>query len=210
MNLKPIKSDFLSEFFKMIIAESKRIQQNPFPLVGFLGEHGAYSEIAALGWKEDIIPVSCREISGLKQGLLSGIYDYCVLPVENTTSGIIEETYSLIEEEDVVIEKEFSIPIHHCLLSLPDIEIGHIRKVISHPHALSQCREFIFKCGFMAVEFWDTAASARMLSEERPADTAVIASSVCSRYYGLRILKYSIEDSPNNSTKFLVLKRSPW
>ncbi len=208
MKAGPIRTDFIYKLIRIIISESKKIQETGMPIVGFYGEHGAYSEIAIHKWRKDVMPVPSRSIKDLKEGLKSGIFDYCILPVKNSSSGSINETSELIMDNELQVQDEFQIPVHHCLLGLHDSKLTEIRRVISHPHALYQCQQFIKRKGFFTVRFWDTAGSARLLAERRMPHTAAIASILCSRFYGLKVLKESIEDCSDNATVFAVVSRS--
>ena len=113
----------------------------------------------------------------------------------------------LLVETKLRIVGEVRMPVHHCLLALPESDYREIKVAYSHPQALSQCRGFIQRNKLEARPFYDTAGAAKMLSEDRPRASAAIASRLCAELYGLEILKENIEDHESNSTRFVVLSR---
>lgn len=203
-----IQDNFIKALYSLILSESKRVQNANIPIMGFYGEHGAYSEIAIKRWNKEAIPIPCRSLKELCDGLRLGIYDYCIFPIFNTTSGPVRETSHIIKKNNFKIKHELLLPINHCLLSLPQVGFKNIKRVMSHPHALTQCREFINKRGFSTARYWDTAGSARLLAEKGISDTGVIASSICARLYELKILKENIETREDNATLFVIVSRA--
>jgi len=113
----------------------------------------------------------------------------------------------LLVESDLKIVGEIKMPIHHCLLALPDTDYRDIKVVYAHPQALAQCRGFIQRNKLEARPYYDTAGAALMLANDRPKAAAAIASRLCAEIYDLDILKENIEDHESNSTRFVVLAR---
>jgi prephenate dehydratase/chorismate mutase/prephenate dehydratase len=99
------------------------------------------------------------------------------------------------------------LPIHLCLLALPETDHKEIRTVYSHPQALSQSRNFLSRNKLDPVQYSDTAGAAKMLAERRPKGSAAVASKLCARLYGLEIIKEDIQDLDRNMTRFLVLSK---
>ena len=99
------------------------------------------------------------------------------------------------------------VPVHHCLLALPETDYRDIKVVYSHPQALAQCRGVIARNKLEPRPYYDTAGAAMMLANERPKAAAAIASRLCAGIYGLEILKDSIEDHESNNTRFIVLAK---
>ena len=199
--------DFTEKLFKQIMAEAREQQSKDFILVGFQGEHGAYSEVAIQHYDAAAVAIPHGEFVEVFEGVQSGVLDFGIVPVENSLGGNVSEVDDLLIETDLRIVGEIVLPIHHCLLSLEDSDFRDIRVVYSHPQALSQCRGFITRNKLEARPYYDTAGAALMLSRERPAASAVIASPLCARLYNLEVLKQNIEDVDSNSTRFLVLAR---
>jgi prephenate dehydratase/chorismate mutase/prephenate dehydratase len=113
----------------------------------------------------------------------------------------------LLVETDLRIAGEINVPVHHCLLALPETDYRDIKVVYSHPQALAQCRGFIARNKLEPRPYYDTAGAAMMLSNERPKAAAAIAGRLCAEIYDLEVLKDDIEDHESNSTRFIVLAR---
>ena len=204
-----LRTEFSEKLFREIIDESKALQEKNPMLVAFQGEHGAYGESAVKGFCPDAVPISCSEFADVFNGVEKGQLDLGVVPVENSLEGAVTQVNDLLLETNLSIVGEVSIPVHHCLLALPETDYRDIKVVYSHPQALAQCRSFISRNKLEPRPYYDTAGAALMLSNERPKAAAVIASSLCARLYSLEILKENIEDHESNSTRFLVLSREP-
>lgn len=202
-----IEPEFAERLYAEIIDESKQIQQQDLKLIGFQGEHGAYSEVASLAYEPSLMPIPCREFREVFEEVGTGQLDFGIVPVENSLEGAITEVNDLLIETGLKIVGEISIPVHHCLLALPGMEYGNLRVVYSHPQALAQCRGFIARRGLEPRPFYDTAGAARMLSDERPQDAGVIASRLCAEFYHLEVVEEDIEDHESNTTRFIVLSK---
>ncbi|OPY74320.1 MAG: P-protein [Syntrophorhabdus sp. PtaU1.Bin058] len=199
--------EFAERLYTKIIDESKRIQQQGLKIIGFQGEHGAYSEAASLAYEPSLIPVPCREFREVFEEVGTGQLDFGIVPVENSLEGAITEVNDLLIETGLKVVGEISIPVRHCLLALPGTECGNLKVVYSHPQALAQCRGFIARHGLEPRPFYDTAGAARMLSDERPQDAGVIASRLCAELYHLEVVKEDVEDHESNVTRFIVLSK---
>ncbi|HQT44523.1 MAG TPA: prephenate dehydratase, partial [Candidatus Micrarchaeota archaeon] len=136
-----------------------------------------------------------------------GQLDFGIVPVENSIEGAVNQVNDLLVETSLQIVGEVRIPVHHCLLALPETDYRDIKVVYSHPQALAQCRGFITRNKLEPRPFYDTAGAAMMLSNERPKAAAAIASRLSAELYGLEVLKENIEDHDSNSTRFLVLAK---
>lgn len=202
-----IAPDFCEKLFKEIISESKKLQSIDYKIIGFQGEHGAYSEVASRAWNSDIIPMPCSEFTEVFEGVESGLYDYGIVPVENTLGGVISRVNELLISTDLYVVSAVNLPIHHCLLALPGTDYREIHTVYSHSQALEQCRHFLARNKLEPVPYYDTAGAAKMLSETIPKASAAIASKLTAELYNLEIIKENIEDLETNITRFLVLSK---
>ncbi len=199
--------EFTERLYKVIIEESRRIQEKALSIIGFQGEHGAYSEVAAHAYSPELATIPCLSFHEVFKYVESGQLDFGIVPVENSLEGPITEVNDLLIDTDLKIVGEATIPVHHSLLALPEQDYREIRTVYSHPQALGQCRAFIARHKLEARPFYDTAGAAAMLREQKPAATGVIASTLCAELYDLEVLKESIEDHTSNSTRFVILAR---
>ncbi len=200
----------LSETIYMeIMKESRNLQGQDLNLIGFQGEHGAYSEVAARMLDTNGFPIPHLEFSEIFDGVKDGQLDMGIVPVENSLAGSVSQVADLLIQTDLNIIGEVKLPIHHTLLTLPDTDYQSIKTVYSHPQAIAQCRGFLARNRLTAKPYFDTAGAAMMLTRERPDATAVIASNLCAELYDLKIIKDKIEDRAHNYTRFVVLSREP-
>jgi prephenate dehydratase/chorismate mutase/prephenate dehydratase len=203
-----VSPEFSAALFKQIIGQAKHLQEERSELVGFQGEHGAFSEIAVRSFNKDAISLPHNSFSDVFDGVNSGILDYGVVPIENSLGGAVTQVDDLLMETDLFVVGEIAMPIHQCLLTLPESDYRDIRVVYSHPQALSQCKGFLARNKLEARPHYDTAGSALMLSRDKPVAAAVIASKLCAELYNLDVVKENIEDENSNTTRFVVLSKT--
>lgn len=179
------------------------------PRVAHFGEHGAYTEEAALNVFGDADTLPCGNFAAVFGAVADGAADFGVIAVENSLGGWLNETYDLLRahHEQLTIRGEYDLQVHHCLLALPGDDLGSITTVLSHHQAIAQTRAFWEPRGYQAVVGGDTAGSARRIRDEQLRGHAAIAGRRAASYYGLTILAEEIEDTPDNFTKFLILAR---
>ncbi|MBI5361168.1 MAG: prephenate dehydratase [Planctomycetes bacterium] len=204
-----IKPEFSEKIFREIIKESKRLQEQDIKVVGFQGEHGAYSEVAALSYEPALVPIPCVDFVDVFEGVKNNQLDYGIVPVENSLEGAVAQVNDLLIETDLKITGEISIPIHHHLLAIKETDYRDIRVVYSHPQALAQCHGFISRNKLDPRPFYDTAGAAKMLAAKGARSIAAISSALCAELYNLDIIKENIEDHESNKTRFLVLSAEP-
>ena len=176
--------------------------------IAFQGERGAFSEEAArklAGAKIDVLPCTRFEdvFKALKEGRAAG----AAVPIENTLAGSVHENYDHLLSFDFPIVAETSVRIVHHLMAPNGVPFSKIKRVFSHPVALNQCLDFFAKNAQLErIPFYDTAGSAKMVTEEKLTDAAAVASEVASEIYGARILRRSIESDRQNFTRFFLLR----
>jgi prephenate dehydratase len=182
--------------------------------VAYQGEPGAYSEKATrelLGDK--VVAIGRPNFEACFRAVASRECDYACLPIENSLGGSIHENYDLMLRYDLTIVGEHEFRVKHCLLAKSGVKREDIKFAISHPQALAQCDNFLRGLGITPVPTYDTAGSAKMISEGvlpegcSPENTAAIASDLAGRTYGLNCLEKGIEDDDTNFTRFLLLAR---
>ena len=177
--------------------------------VAFQGEHGAFSQEAALrlaGPNVETIP--CQRFLDVFEMVTRKEAQAAAIPIENTLHGSVHENYDHLLAHELVIVGETQVRIVHNLMAAPGVSFRQIRRVYSHPVALNQCLQFFAAHPEIEMApFYDTAGSAKMLIEEGVRDAGAIASAVAAQHYGARILKRSIEDDRQNFTRFFLLMR---
>jgi prephenate dehydratase len=177
--------------------------------IGFQGEKGAYSELAAFNcFGPGIATVPFREFAGVFHAVMTRKVDVGIIPIENSLAGSIHQNYDLMLEHEVKIIGEFKQRVNHHLLAPHGVKLGQIRRVYSHPQALAQCQNF-FRThkNIEPVSYFDTAGSARHIATLGDPAAAAIASIQAAKEYNLKAIQSSIEDSEENSTRFLLLVR---
>jgi len=204
-----IRPEFVETLYKGIIDESKFVQEQDLKLIGFQGEHGAFSEEASYAYNPALMPIPYRDFNEIFEEVQAGAIDFAIVPVENSLGGAVTPVNDLLIDSDVKIVGEITMPIHHCLLVLPDMDYRDLKVVYSHSRALAQCRNSISRLKIEPRPFYDTAGSAKMLSEVRPESAGAIASRLCAELYHLEVLKENIEDHDANSTRFNVISKYP-
>lgn len=182
-------------------------------LIAFQGTEGAYSEEATLKAFPQAKPTGLPTFHEVFAAVSNQEVNLGVVPVENTTAGIINQTYDLLLETDLHVIGEIVLKVEHCLLAPKGTRLEDLRYVISHPQGLAQCDGFIARYHLQATPVYDTAGAARELAESFAAGTykpghAAIASRRAAERYGLEIIAENIQDFKGNYTRFFVLSRN--
>ncbi len=175
--------------------------------IAYQGGPGAYSTIAAqnyFGTSTSLEFVGHSSFAEVLNSVLEGVCNYAIIPVENTTTGFIQDySQELFREIG-----EITVVICHCVLGLEGAQLSNITSIYSHPQALAQCKQFLFSYpSIKVVEHTDTALAAQKVSQDRNPSHAAIASSEAGSLYGLTVLARDIADKPNNKTRFVILER---
>jgi prephenate dehydratase len=172
--------------------------------VAYQGEAGAYSDEAAQVVRPGARTIGHETFALVFGALLDRKVDAAVLPVENSLAGIVQEVNDLLWDSRLLtVVGEHVHPVRHCLL-------GHgepVKRAISHPQALAQCRRWLADNGVEPVPFMDTAGAARQVAEGQVRGLGAIASLSAARRYGLEVIAEGIQDDPSNRTRFLVVER---
>jgi 3-deoxy-7-phosphoheptulonate synthase len=178
--------------------------------VGFQGERGAFSENALFRYfPEGAEAVPFAEFRLVFDAVLEGRIRYGIIPLENTLTGSIHQNYDLLlQYPDIRIVGEKIIRIVHHLIALPGATLADIRRVYSHPQALSQCAHFLERYrGWEKIPFYDTAGSVAHIAREGCVENAAIASLEAARAYRMNVLKEGIETDSRNYTRFVIIAR---
>lgn len=200
----------LKSTYDGLLSAVNTLKEQGTRLVGFQGEHGAYGEVASRTLVPSGAYMPCLEFVDVFDGVESGLFDFGVVPVENSLEGAVTQVNDLLTRTRLKVIGEVKVPIHHCLLAPKGVGLDDIRIVYSHPQALAQCREFLLKHRYEARPFYDTAGAAKMIDRQRPLATAAIASRLCSKLYGLTIVEERIEDADSNTTRFQLISKTPY
>ena len=176
--------------------------------IAFQGAPGAYSEAAGLRFKPSAEPMPCKSFEEVFTVVQDKKATHGIVPIENTIGGTIRRNYDLLLRHELPIVGEVHLPVIHNLVVLEGTTLKDIKRVYSHPQALAQCERFLLGLeGVEVIANYDTAGSAKMISESNLRDAAAIASDRSAEVFGLSILKSGVQDFPENITRFLVISR---
>ncbi len=229
INPGPFENQNVTNIFQRIIDESLLLQQKTFRIpsvilaqnsltkiadesrVGFLGEHGSFSEEAAL----KILGKDCKTVSfptfdELYQAIDLGKADYILSPLENSLVGSLHKCFDLLLESSLSIAAEVILPISHYLIACPEATMQTIQMVESHPAALAQCERFFAAHPILkAISSDDTAGSVKRAVESGDPACAAIGGKRTAEIYGGKILRERIENHAENYTRFVLLSKEP-
>lgn len=217
----------IQELFEQIMSMSRKLQYQllaekgalgklPFIAVDkldqegarvvFQGAEGAYSQAAMRQYFGD--KISSMHVDTFRDAMAAieeGSADFAVLPIENSTAGIVSEIYDLLVEYENYIVGEQIIKIEHCLLGLPGTKMEEIHTVYSHPQSLMQSARFLSEHDWKQISMQNNAFAARKVAEEQDRSQAAIASAYAGETYGLEVLKRGVNQSSSNSTRFIIV-----
>ena len=176
--------------------------------VAIQGEMGSNSHMAVLrvfaGKPINVVP--CPTSAGVFRHLAELSVDFAVLPIENSLHGAVFDHYDLLLESEASVVGEAQLRVRHNVMGLPGVRLEDVRRVLSHPVALSQCRRWLKEHPEVeVVPFYDTAGSVKHVVERGLLDAAGIAPLLSAKEYGAEVMVEGVEDHPENYTRFYVL-----
>jgi prephenate dehydratase len=175
---------------------------------GELGSNSHMATVEMLGNRKDLEIIACTVSAQVLARVIAGEVDGAVLPIENSLHGSVAEHYDLLLDLPVHIERESLLRIRHNVITMPGVKLEGVRRVMSHPVALSQCRRYLAAHPeFEVVPFYDTAGSVKHLMEAGLRDVAGIAPALAAAQYGAEVLVPGIEDHAENYTRFHLVRR---
>lgn len=180
------------------------------PHIAFQGIEGSFSDGAcAKVFGADVDRVGLSHFQYVVDGVVNGEYDYGVLPIENSSTGSINEVYDLLYAKPCYIVGETALEITQNLMAVPGTKLEDVKFVYSHPQGLGQSQRFLLQHGIEPRPYADTAMSARYIAETKPEGGAAIASEQAAEVYGLEILVPHVNFNYSNITRFVVIRREP-
>jgi chorismate mutase/prephenate dehydratase len=219
-----LDAHYVTSVFQTIIEDSVLNQQAylqslanpdiqvPTVSVAFLGDKGSYSYLASHRYfsrrAEKIIESGCQSFADIFQQVESGQVDYGMLPIENTSSGSINEVYDLLQHTNLSIVGEITQPIEHCLLTSVNTSLEKIKTIYAHGQPFAQCSNFLDKQNDIRIEYCDSTADAMAKVAELKNDSiAVIGSEEGGKLYQLHALEQSIANQDENHSRFILVAR---
>ncbi len=221
-----LDAHYVTSVYQMIIEDSVLNQQAylqtlanpniqvPTVSVAFLGDKGSYSYLASHRYfsrrAEKINEYGCQSFGEIMQQVESGHVDYGVLPIENTSSGSINEVYDVLQHTNLSIVGEITQPIEHCLLTAVNTQLTKIKTIYAHGQPFTQCSNFLDKQKNIRIEYCDSTADAMAKAFELQDETvAVIGSEEGGQLYKLHALEKSIANQSENHSRFILVARKP-
>ena len=217
----------VTELFEQIMSMSRKLQyqmlaksgsQGRLPFIEvdkldtqksrvvFQGAEGAYSQAAMLRYfGKQVNSFHVDTFRDAMSAIDEGSADFAVLPIENSTAGIVSDIYDLLVEFENYIVGEQIIRIEHCLLGVPGARIEDIRTVYSHPQSLMQSAKYLADYPWQQISMQNNAFAAQKVSAEKDPTQAAIASELAGSIYGLDILQKGVNDAGENSTRFIIV-----
>ncbi|MDO6708727.1 prephenate dehydratase [Photobacterium sp. 1_MG-2023] len=219
-----LDANYVTQIFHTIIEDSVLFQQaylqkltnpeslQPVARVSFLGAKGSYSNLASRQYfsrkQTRLVEIGCDNFREVVNVVETGQADYGVLPIENTSSGSINEVYDLLQHTSLSIVGEITQPIEHCLLTAVPTTLAQIDTLYSHPQPHQQCSEFLHTLGDIRQEYTSSTADAmQQVAELKQPNIAAIGNASSGEIYGLSPLKANIANQQENYTRFIVVAR---
>lgn len=203
-NKGPLPNKCLQAIWRELMSGSFVLER---PLrVGYLGPAGSFSHTAAMlkfGQSADYEPLA--DIRGIFDEVSKGHCDLGIVPIENTLGGGVIETLDALVDSDVKVCSEILMAIHHNLLA--NCKIDQIEKIYSKPEVFTQCRNWLASTFKEAKTVAETSTAKAAQKAAKEAKSAAIGSVIAAELYGLKVICESIEDMPNNVTRFFVVGR---
>lgn len=215
---------YINNVFQTILEDSVLNQQamlqknlNPEAMseshrVAYLGGQGSYSQLACHKYFSrrpgKVIEMGCSSFDQITGKVESGQADFGLLPIENTSSGSINEVFDLLQHAQVSIVGEVTHSVEHCLLAMPGTELSHINKIFAHPQPFAQCSRFIQGLGDIQHETCDSTFHA-LQSAVETANSAAIGSAQAGKNVGLEVVKSGLANQSENHSRFIVVARKP-
>jgi chorismate mutase / prephenate dehydratase len=182
--------------------------------IAFLGPKGSYSHSAARRYAsvhfEQLTESSCNTFKDVFEKVESQAVDYGVLPIENSSSGSINEVYDLLQKTNLHIIGELPLPIDHCVLAIPNAKLEQIDTIYSHPQPFQQCSNFLENYPHWKIVYCDSTSSAmETVAKLNQPNIAAMGNKDGGELYGLQVLDHNFANQKENITRFIVLARKP-
>ncbi|WP_294390756.1 prephenate dehydratase [uncultured Sphingomonas sp.] len=193
----------------LVAALTEAATADPARAVAFQGAPGCNSHIAALEAMAGALPLPCFSFEDALDAVKEGRAGQALIPIENSLHGRVADIHFLLPESGLSITAEHFMPIRYCLMGQGGAEASgaEVREAMSHPQALGQCRHWLRARGIRPVAYADTAGAAAVVAELGDPHLAAIAPRLAADLYGLSVLAEGLEDSADNTTRFVMLAR---
>jgi prephenate dehydratase len=183
---------------------------DPMNTIAFQGEPGAYSDLACRTACPDMATLPCDTFEDTFAAVGEGRAGKAMIAIDNSVAGRVADVHHLMPESGLhIVGEHFQRVVHH-LLAPKGATLQTLKTVHSHVHALPQCRKLIRELGLKAIVHADTAGAAADVAKLGDPTQAAIASELAGQIYGLVSLRADVADTPNNTTRFVIMQRDPY
>ena len=180
------------------------------PTVACQGVEGAYSQIACDRLFKSPTIMYFQTFDHVFKAVESGMCQYGILPIENSTAGSVKAVYDLMLSHNFSIVRSARLKICHNLLTKHGTRLEDIKEVFSHEQAINQCADYLAGLkGVKVTVVENTAMASKMVAESERTDVAALSSRFCAELYGLKILQENVQDQDNNYTRFICISKRP-
>ena len=178
-------------------------------LIAFQGVLGAYSHLACKARFPEMTPLPCAQFEDAFAAVQTGRAALAMIPVDNSVAGRVADIHHILPRSGLYIIGEHFQRVNHHLLAVKGATLKSLKRVESHVHALGQCRNFLRKNKLMPHVVADTAGAAMDVAIRQDKTVGAIASKLAAEIYGLKSLASNIEDADHNTTRFLIMSKTP-
>ena len=221
-----LDTHYINQIYQVIIEDSVLNQQallqrninaskdNSSCSVAFLGGTGSYSYLASKKYfsrrYSHINEIGCSSFTEITSKVENGLADYALLPIENTSSGSINDVYDLLQHTSLSIIGELSQPVKHCLVATEEVDVRDIEVIYTHPQPHTQCSKFLETLTQVKIEHCQsTSAAFSKVKELNSNRVAAIGSAEGGKTYGLVPIKEDLANQAQNFSRFIVVGREP-
>ncbi|QUM77659.1 prephenate dehydratase [Moritella sp. 24] len=221
-----LDSNYIMNIYHSILEDSVLLQQAflqqiknpnaavPVARVAFLGDKGSYSNLACKKYfarqDDSLVELGFPTFQQIIKAVEKGQADYGMLPIENTSSGSINDVYDLLQHTSLSIVGELTQPIEHSLITTCDTDLSKIETIYAHPQPFAQCSLFLSAHPHIKIEFVDSSSAAMAKVKELNTETvAAIGSITGGELYGLTPIRTGLANQTENYSRFIVVARKP-
>lgn len=221
-----LDSNYITKIYHSILEDSVLLQQaflqqiknpnatTPVARVAFLGDKGSYSNLACKKYfarhDDSLVELGFPTFQQIISAVEKGQADFGMLPIENTSSGSINDVYDLLQHTSLSIVGELTQPIEHSLITTCDTDLSKIETIYAHPQPFAQCSLFLSAHPQIKVEFVDSSSAAMAkVKELNQENVAAIGSITGGELYGLKPIRTGLANQTENYSRFIVVARKP-
>jgi prephenate dehydratase len=179
---------------------------DPSRAIALQGAPGCNGHRAALEYDPDCLPLPCFAFEDALEAVKEGRAARAIIPIENSQHGRVADIHFLLPGSGLSIVGEHFLPISYAVMALGE---GPFAAAYSHPQALGQTRRYLRENGIVPMAYADTAGAAAFVKEQGDAQACAIAPRIAAEFYDLAIVAEHVEDSADNTTRFVVLAEEP-